>query len=256
MERTRKQTRGKRVDDKRKLGTTILVRSDNRMSTFKNQHPSEFKTTGEVIDYLVEISLRVNSGAAAELYDFCQKRVNAAEREMLELKGGVSASLAADDLRARADYFKALANHMARFVPKERRSINKLPMKRVDMKDGAYAIVPDGWKVVNEGSAPSCDFAFVLEVRNHEECGVPHFVYFSQTEACSTSEVVGEVSAHWSGMEDILKKQVEPAYDAEGNMLNAKEWQEAPTIGVFPIRDSTAFSAANEAPFGAMVYRQ
>ena len=56
-------------------------------------------------------------------------------------------------------------------------------------------------------------------------------------------------------MKNVLGMQVEPAYDKDGGMLNAEEWDDAPTVGVFPIRDASSFSVGNEAPFGAMVYR-
>ncbi len=37
---------------KRKFGTTVLEQTDDNISMFKEQHPEEFKTPGEVVDLL------------------------------------------------------------------------------------------------------------------------------------------------------------------------------------------------------------
>ena len=63
MERSRKPK-------KRKFGTTVLEQTDDNISMFKEQHPQEFKTPGEVVDLLASLCLRVNKGAAAELSAF------------------------------------------------------------------------------------------------------------------------------------------------------------------------------------------
>lgn len=255
MEASKRQTRSKRVDEKRKFGTTVLVKTEDNIGMFKSQYPQEFKTPGEVVDLLASLCLRVNPSAAAELYEFCEQRADAAQRELYELKGTALASLQAADLNAKIEYFKALGAHMSRFVPQERRVGKRLPMKRVDMRFGSYLIIPDDWIVVNEGDARSCDYAFVLEARNWEKYDVPHFVYLSPKETCPNSEAIEAVSASWPRMKDILGMQVELVYDKDGNMLNADEWADAPIVGVFPILDATSFSVGNDAPFGAMIYR-
>lgn len=257
MEPTKK-TRGKRVGDKRKLGTTVLVRTDNNINLFKEQHPSEFKTPGEVIDLMAGLCLRVNPDAAAELYEFCTERADAAERDIYEVKGGVMAEIWAGNLRAKRDYYRELAAHLSHFIPKGRRRPRKglqLPMKRIEMRGDTYAIVPDDWVVINEDTGKDCDYAFVLEARNSERYGVPHFVYLSESEVCPNEKVIEAAAGVWPKMREIRDMQVEPAYDKDGAILNAKEWEDAPAIGVFPIADSTSFSYGEEAPYGAMIYR-
>lgn len=257
MEPTKK-TRGKRVDEKRKLGTTVLVRTDNNINLFKEQYPSEFKTPGEVIDLMAGLCLRVNPDAAAELYEFCVERADDAERAIYELKGGIAADAWAGNLRAKRDYYRELAAHLSHFVPKGRTHPRKgfqLPMKRIRMRGETYAIVPDDWIVINEDAGKDCDYAFVLEARNSERYGIPHFVYLSESEVCSNEEVIEAAAEVWPKMQEIRDMQVEPAYDKYGVILNAKEWSEAPTIGIFPIADSSSFSYGEEAPYGAMIYR-
>lgn len=244
------------MDEKCKFGTTVRMKTNDNIGMFKNQYPEEFKTPGEVVDLLADLCLRVNPSAAAELYEFCERRADAAQRELYELSGIGSVSLQEADLNSKAEYFKTLGAHMSRFVPQERRAGKRLPMKRVDMRAGSYLIVPDDWIIVNEGDARSCDYAFVLEARNWEKFEVPHFVYLSPKETCPNSEVVEAVSAVWPRIREIQGMQVELVYDKDGRMLNADEWSNAPTIGVFPILDASSFSWGNEAPFGAMIYRR
>ena len=255
MDVSKRQARSKRVDEKRKFGTTVLVKTEDNIGMFKSQYPQEFKTPGEVVDLMASLCLRVNPSAAAELYEFCEQRAEAAQRELYELKGSALAPLQAAELNTKIEYYKALGVHMSRFVPQELRVGKRLPMKRVDMRVGAYLIIPDDWNVINEGDARSCDYAFVLEARNWEKYDIPHFVYLSAKETCPNSEVIEAASAVWPRMKNVLGMQVEPAYDKDGGMLNAEEWDDAPTVGVFPIRDASSFSVGNEAPFGAMVYR-
>lgn len=178
--------------------------------------------------------------------------------EVYEVKGVVTAEIWAGNLRAKRDYYKELAAHLSNFVPKDRRHPRKgfkLSMKRVGMRGETYAIVPDDWVVINKDAGKHCDYAFVLEARNSGRYGVPDFVYLSESEACSNEEVIEAAAGVWPKMRDIRGMQVELAYDKDGAILNAREWDEAPTIGVFPITDSSSFSYGEEAPCGAMIYR-
>lgn len=239
---------------KRKFGTTVLEQTDDNISMFKEQHPEEFKTPGEVVDLLSTLCLRVNKGAAAELGAFCAQRIKSIQDELGGYSDVESTSLAADDLNDKLSYYKVLRNHMLRFVPQDS-LVDKGPsMKRVDLRGGSYLVIPDDWPVVNESNAAACDYAFVLEVRNASD-EIPHFVYLSSKEACSTDEVLNAIAEIWLGIRDIQSAQVEPIYDKNGAILNANEWMKAPIIGVFPIRDASSFSWEEKAPYGAMVYR-
>ena len=143
---------------------------------------------------------------------------------------------------------------MLRFVPQDS-LVDKGPsMKRVDLRGGSYLVVPDDWPVVNESNAASCDYAFVLEVRNASDA-IPHYVYLSSKEACPMDEVLNAIADKWPGIRDVQSSQVEPIYDKDGAILNTDEWTKAPIIGVFPIRDASSFSWEDKAPYGAMVYR-
>lgn len=246
----------KKAAEKRKLGTTILPQTEANIYLFKEQHPDQTKTAGEVIDLMALLSLRVNPGAAAELRGFCAKRANAAERESYEIEEANPGSLQAADLRERADYFRALGAHMGRFVPAEKEHNDDTPMKRIDMRKGAYVVVPCDWVVANESSARSCDYAFAVEVRNGEKYDAPHFLVLSEKETCSLDEAVESVEKTWPAIRDVVNAQVGAIRDESGSLLNAEEWMEAPSVGVFPIRDSNSFFWDDEPPYGAMVFRR
>lgn len=239
---------------KRKFGTTVLEQTDDNISMFKEQHPEEFKTPGEVVDLLSTLCLRVNKGAAAELGAFCAQRIKSIQDELGGYSDVESTSLAADDLNDKLSYYKVLRNHMLRFVPQDSLVKQTSAMKRVDLRGGSYLVIPDDWPVVNEPNAASCDYAFVLEVRNASDA-IPHYVYLSSKEACPTDEVLNAIADKWPGIRDVQSSQVEPVYDKDGAILNTDEWTKAPIIGVFPIRDASSFSWEDKAPYGAMVYR-
>lgn len=97
MERSRKPK-------KRKFGTTVLEQTDDNISMFKEQHPQEFKTPGEVVDLLASLCLRVNKGAAAELSTFCAQRVKSIQDELSGYGDAESLSLAADELKEKQKY--------------------------------------------------------------------------------------------------------------------------------------------------------
>lgn len=246
----------KKATEKRKLGTTILPQTEANIYLFKEQHPDQTKTAGEVIDLMALLSLRVNPGAAAELQGFCAKRANAAEREAYEIEEADPGSFQAADLREKADYFRALGTHMGRFVPAGKESDSDTPMKRIDMRRGAYVVIPCDWVVANESSARSCDYAFAVEVHNGEKYDAPHFLVLSERETCSLNDAVESVEKVWPDMRDVTNAHVRAIRDENGGILNVEEWMRAPSVGVFPIRDSDSFSWDDEPPYGAMVFRR
>jgi len=255
MARIDMQKYAKKDTGKCKLGTTVLVKTDKSLSMFKELHSDEFKTPGEVIDALAEVGLRVNAGAASELLEFCAGKITEIEQEISGIAGGAASEMRVSDLKDRADYYGRLGRHLSRFLSRDDDARGRATMKRIGMRNGAYLVIPDDWPVINEDDAADCDYASVLEVSNWDKYDVPHFVYFSNDEACSHKEMADAVAGVWPQIRDIQIKQIEPAYNKDGVVLNAEEWKKAPIIGVFPIRDSTSFSWGNEAPFGAMVYR-
>lgn len=246
-----------RAAEKVKLGTTILVQSDDAITKFKSRYPREFKTPGEVIDLMVDFCLNVSPSVATELSDFCKQRAEAAGHELDELEEGGAASLHGAEIRGKRDYFEALASHMERFAPSAQGDDVRPAMRRVEMRGGAYVVLPDigDWVLVNEAEASRCDNVFVLEVRNNHKFNVPHFVYFKNGEICSNDEIAEAIVPVWPKIQEIQSLQVVPAYDKDGKLLNMEEWNDAPTIGVFRILDSTDYGRFIKAPCGAMVYR-
>lgn len=180
-----------------------------------------------------------------------------AGRELGEFEADNSAPLHAAEIKGRRDYFDALARHMARFSPSDRQSVDAPAMRRVDMRNASYVILPDvdDWVIVNEGAAAACSNVFVLEVLNGGVYSVPHFVYFSDDDTCTSDEIADAVAPIWPRISEIQTFQVVPAYDRDGVLLNMRERDSFPTIGVFRILDSTSYGRFNEAPYGAMVYR-
>ena len=132
------------------LGTTVLEQTDDNISMFKEQHPQEFRLRGKWSTFSrvsVSASTRVRLQSMSA---FCAQRVKSIQDELSGYGDAESLSLAADDLNDKLSYYKALRNHMLRFVPQDS-LVDKGPsMKRVDLRGGSYLVVPDDWPVVNE----------------------------------------------------------------------------------------------------------
>ena len=252
MESKEKKTRSKRVDPKVKFGTTILEETSENIDLFRKQFPKEYKTPGQVVDMMAGLCLRINSEAAKELHDFCLDRAVRIERQLLEPGVG---EWEADGLRDERDYLRNLANHMARFYESKEGDDKRIAMKRVDLQDGSYVIIPKDWIVANEGDASSSSYAFVVEIAHSKVPDLPHVVILSPKAHCSNADAVSLAVEASPAIRRVLEREVEPQCDEDGNVLNEDAVRDNPIPGVFPIRDATSYKWGDKAPYGAMVYR-
>lgn len=247
---------GKRSRATVKLGTTVLVETYENMDLFRKQYP-EFKTPGRIVDLMAGLCLRINPGAAATIRDCC---IDNERGITLKLREPVVSEFEARDLRAKRDYFHKLADHMSRFAgdgqADDQADQERVAMKRVDLQDGSYLVIPNDWIVANERDASSCDYAFVVEVRYSKIPDLPHVVILSPTERCSYDDSIATAAKISPKIRKALGQKVEPQYDEGGHMLNREAVDSGPFIGVFPILDSTSYEWGDEAPYGAMVYRR
>lgn len=139
------------------------------------------------------------------------------------------------------------------------------------LKDGIL-ICPDNWIMLNRDQASTMMYAGVVECRNSKSFGkehfgeeIPHFVYFSDYKYGKdypekyTDDINKLCAKVWPNFETVINNQVEPIYNPELPMrlLNANEWEEAPTIGHFSIYEQgdSLFGKNYEPLAGARIIR-
>ena len=238
MEPKEKKTRSKRVDPKVKFGTTVLEETDVNIDLFKKQYPKGYKSSGQVVDMMAGLCLRINPKAAKEIHDFCLRRALEIERRLWRQHKSDVSELKADNLRDECDYLRKLADHMSRFYEDgDKRSA----MKRLDLRDGSYLVIPEDWIVANEEDASTSSFAFVVEIAHSEIRGLPHIIILSPKESYSGCLDLGPALSFAAKASPVIRDALE---------------KNADIVGVFPIRDASSYGRGNKAPYGAMIYRR
>lgn len=243
-----------------KLGTTILEKTDGLIVRFREMSNGEFKTPGEAIDYLTGVSLDISEQAAAELARFCESKREESELALADCERGGAEEMQLDSAKRTVDSYSRLEDHFRRFISEDELSEYDNPMRRVDLADGSYVVLPDedGWVSINEDDARYSAYVYVVEIKNGAKYSAPHFVFYSSDakKSLSRDAVLHEVGRIWPDIKRVQEDWVKPIYDNEGRMINYKEVDKAPCIGVFEVRDSTSFGPTDKAPYGAMVFRR
>lgn len=132
-------------------------------------------------------------------------------------------------------------------------------MTRYVIKNG-YAILPSNWIILNEEEAIHSTSVSVVECRNSSKYKIPHFAVFLQEKYKKDyyDEICNLCCQKWKDFDEkVLKKQVDLIPDPErpGSFLNGEAHLQAPTIGIFTIKDSIEKESGQEFPYGAMVVR-
>lgn len=136
-------------------------------------------------------------------------------------------------------------------------------MKKVKLEDG-YLIIPTDWIVVNPEQAENCRYAAVLECRNYERYGVPHFIYlhndrirneFTDSMEEEFCELCRKAWDKFPEIEELNKKnKLVPDPEHKDQYLNAEAYLSAPIIGIFNIEEQGE-NPFNDPPYGAKIVR-
>lgn len=138
-------------------------------------------------------------------------------------------------------------------------------MKRYELNNGCV-VVPKDWIAIDSNTSKEHSYAWVMEVKNgdHFFGGVPHFLGFFDSQRIDSDtekKFVEAIKQVYPKLTDLENMYVEPKYsepDENGNrrFINAKEWDAAPIIGVFNIREFDESNTDATYPLGAMIIRQ
>nr|WP_317439673.1 hypothetical protein [uncultured Enterocloster sp.] len=140
----------------------------------------------------------------------------------------------------------------------------KSVMKTILVKNGTI-ICPRDWIVVNPDQADQCEYAGVVECRNAERYGIPHFLFLTNTKYASdySAQEIDHIDTLCAQESPLLAKavanQVPLIADSEhpGEYLNVKEHLASPLIGHFHLYEhgDPCYPADYKPPYGAMIVR-
>lgn len=131
-------------------------------------------------------------------------------------------------------------------------------MVSIEMANGMSLTVPGDWIVLVREDPCARNYAGAIEARNTNKA--PHVAFFSSCPIGSMSESEeGEVLSEAFSVAPLLGKikNNEPTleYGPDGGIVNLREYNDSPRIGIFPILGSDMFSDSNPAPYGAMIIK-
>lgn len=124
---------------------------------------------------------------------------------------------------------------------------------------------PDSWILLNPEATDTCSCVRVIECKNYEKYGIPHFVYLvdnleiNQYTAKFKEDIYRLCCKAWPRFKWVLKHQIPPArYNGNLNKRFYKKAQkhiDSPFIGDFPIlaEDDDFFPKDGKTPFGARI---
>lgn len=231
---------------------TIDLTDENKsiLEGIKNHLSKPF---GTIVNTIISTFCDSPKAVNDDMLAFCKKQLKILYKQM-----DTASPFEFQELSERAQAYINMATLLNNGV---RISIDELKaepdMTRYEI-EGGYVICPEDWIVLNPEMAKQCIYAGVVECRR-KDYHVPHFLFFTNK---TSREYDAQFCNHinqlcckaWPEFIDILRQQVEPIDDADGNQLNVDEWMAAPHIGHFALHVQGSNVPPNyKPPFGAMV---
>lgn len=215
-------------------------------------------TFGEAVGLLIRLFISMPGICRKDLLFFSRNQL----RQILMLDNMTGAMEAGENERAIHDYQTISYFFESGILPLSDNS--KANMDRIYLKYG-YVEHPADWIHLPDvlGKDEECMYAGVIETRNGNKYGVPHFVFASPykhgreyTDADERKVFDAAIKA-WPQFKEILNKHVKAVYGENGLIENEKEYMEAPYSGIFAIYSEDDIEMKilhhGEPPYGAKI---
>lgn len=155
-----------------------------------------------------------------------------------------------------ADEIKKTCHELIYYLTNGKCTTRDIPMQRIKIKTG-YAYVPTSWIILENKDPKYCEYIGIIECRNSDLYGIPHFVFFADFPIYSISEQFqSEIYIHcqsaYPKFSEILKKQIKPLFDDNNTMINEDVWKKSPEIGFFQLPE---YGVDLNFPYDAMFIR-
>ena len=190
------------------------------------------------INSLIEIFGDLPEDVNHDLMAFAKNKALQLSKRMV-----LSGLFASSKMEASVDKYLAIIEYLNNGIPVSMEKIREeLDMQKVAMKDG-YLICPKDFVLINSQDAKDMETAWIIECRNANKFGVPHYVVFwHPKEDYEPAEVydsylLDQLLRRIPKFQRIVDMQVTPIHDPDQpeNILNEKEFMAAPTIGYYPV---------------------
>ena len=226
-------------------------------SLLTEQAKREGKSNSSIVNKLIDLFLRISPDVAEKVGSFCHDQYLKEQTTLEKLSG-----FERNEVQKRMDQYEKLSAYFGYDANAEADPGMKISF----LKEG-YVQYPKDWIVLPDvfGSADSCMYAGVVESRNSEKFGIPHFVFFSNKKYGKdyTDEMHAKIyeacARAWPDFGKYYNMQI-PARNTT-DIEYVKKWDAAPCFGLFHIVEKgdpmywTDSSPDYKPPFGAMIIR-
>lgn len=237
--------------NKIKFGTTVEVSTPDRIKELRSKNPESIRSTGEAIDYLSAMFTGLTPRVAEAMDKACQKEIQLAAQELIHLSSDGSEELSVAELERDYDQFLRLHEHFSLYYMAE---IKPRDMRRIDLADNDFAVVPSSWILLGDGeSSKSFSQVSVVEISGGAKHGAPHFAFLHNGEY-NEEDVLDLAVQKWPSLFDL-------AHDPCVGRWNSKSAKSCvcngvPVICFYELQDASFYEGRElDAPCGAAVHR-
>lgn len=244
----------------KKKRTTLDLTPENY--TILSGIASKFEISfGEAVGLLIRLFISMPAICRKDLLSFSRNQL----RQILMIDNLTGAMEAGENERAIHDYQTISYFFESGILPLS--ESNKVNMDRIYLKNG-YVEYPSNWIHLPDvlGKDSECMYAGVIETRNGNKYGVPHFVFASphkhgrEYTNADERKVFDAAIKAWPQFKEILNKHVKAVYGENGLIINEKEYMEAPYSAIFAVyaEDDIEMKMFHhgEPPYGTKIVRE
>ena len=215
---------------------------------------------GNTINILIDTFCDLPEEISEDMINFCKAKVRMLLDQM-DKSGEFEVEVLSSKIQKYLDIMTFLNNGNEISIDQIKR---EPVMKTILIKNGTV-ICPRDWIVVNPEQADQCEYAGVVECRNAEWYGIPHFLFLTNTKYASDysdQEIdhIDKLCAQESPLfARAVANQVSLIADPvrPGEYLNAKKHLTSPLVGHFHLYEhgDPCYPADYKPPYGAMIVR-
>lgn len=215
---------------------------------------------GETVNLLISTFGVLPSEVSSELLEYIDARVQVLSVQA-ESAGGYEKERLAEIIKKYKQIAAYLNNGKAL---KSQSSKSVSLMQEIPIKNGILKC-PETYVITNPEEAAESLYACVIECRNSERYGIPHYLvhcdrkYGSDYDADYEVKLLQKVLAKDPSFQKIIDLQVKPMKNSEalGTLLNSEEFLKSPEIGFFHVYEhgDPAYPPDYNPPYGVEIVR-
>lgn len=237
--------------NKIKFGTTVEVATPDRIEELRSKKPESIRSTGEAIDYLSVMLTCLTPRVAEAMDKACKIELQLTAQEMRHLSFDGSEELCVAELKRSQDQFQRLHEHFSLYYMAE---IKPRDMRRIDLADNDFAVVPSSWILLGDGeSSESFSQVSVIEICGGAKHGAPHFAFLHNGEY-NEEDVLDLAIQKWPPLFDLTHDPCVGRWNSKST--KSCVYNGVPVICFYELQDASFYEGQGlDAPCGAAVHR-